>query len=135
MAGKTMMRNFNVPVLHLDGTVDQEPEFEVTKDGTYAVNERGERKVVRMKAVSLKTALVRMCGSAPVDGEEKLKLYLLGAKIAQGAGPVTIDADDNALLWNTVKKYAAPLIVGITKHVLDTEPSGADVLPPVETQG
>lgn len=95
-----MKRNFNAIILNLEGQ---------PFDGSPTL------KTIAFMAIS-----AQALGDDRMTGDEKLKLYAVGTKVAAG-GVVDLKAEEIAVLKDRIGKTMFPVIVGRAFDLLDAD--------------
>lgn len=122
-----MKRDFNAIVRGFDGAPQVEATYQVDDRGVYKTDEKGTLLFKSMEPVTLKKALFNLIGApqkSDTSGAEQLARYRIATKIAEaGEGLTEITTEEGAVLLAVAETARNPLIYGLTKKVLDTDPA------------
>jgi hypothetical protein len=121
-------RDFNVVVKNFDGSVIETQVLKTDRNGVHTVDEKGNMQFDRLEPVLLKKFLFdllggRMRGDDNISGAELMARYEVAGKIAAaGSGMTDLTDDDMRTITTVLEKGASPLIYGMTKKILSTDP-------------
>lgn len=122
-------RNFNVPIKNLDGTLMERTIYKTLPNGMHEVDEKGAFKFDHVEPVLIKHSLFDLLGGrfqsdVQLTGAQLLARYKAGVKIFDaGNGDADLEQEDVAAIYEVLEKGASPILYGMTKKILDTDPA------------